>query len=716
MTMRHLGRTAVLAGLLVVRGAAIAGAQGQITLLWPPSGVGFAPDSAEYFYSCPPGGAVPPTPCVPAFVPGGPEFWWLCGVTLQSPAGCGSATSTEDGYVHVTGSGSNTLGIRALNLAYDDYDCCTCPGGPYKVKSEQTITAFMLVRVDVIGQPAGAPVTVSYRWNVYSAAWDDGPVLGGGGNAAQSTGAASLAGAPLVGNNFDVVNDRGIRRGEGVGSVGTTNGSTIPIFITQHVLADCEPPAAPPCQIGHQEGPEHDTASARRDTQLTLTVRPDGAPGDPPPDGCPAPTLEFSVDIGGDTEMSDPTPDGNEVFDPADSYLSGGPALPPGGADGVRSDDLVYGVDWPPMVPGGPGAPSCGGGAVGPLSTTYQDIDGMDSTDVALTTYIPAPVPLAAPVPEFASACIRRLDTLMISFDDDAPSHFAGAAGSCPVPVGSTAPSGATYGSGPARDELFSVSLFGAGPTYTAIMAPVASESAIHPSLAPDPPPDIPLIPTPQDTDDDVDAIDLTAPGCGFWLRSIDHEARAPFPAGGPQPGWIFSWSPGGGAVPLVMPVQLGLPATVDIRDFEFVFSEFPAGSGLYVLTLLFAVAPDDPLTPAVDESGGLDARMIYRSYLTGTNAPLLDEPLPGPVDGIANWCEALVLSAPPATPTCACAGDLTGDLQIDGEDVQRFVGCLTAYDPATCQCGEINGVPPQDAADIPAFVARLLSPVGCGP
>ena len=44
--------------------------------------------------------------------------------------------------------------------------------------------------------------------------------------------------------------------------------------------------------------------------------------------------FEFSVDIGSDSELSDPQVDGNEGFDPGDVYLWQSAPVPAGGRDG----------------------------------------------------------------------------------------------------------------------------------------------------------------------------------------------------------------------------------------------------------------------------------------------------------------------------------------------------------------------------------------------
>ena len=55
-----------------------------------------------------------------------------------------------------------------------------------------------------------------------------------------------------------------------------------------------------------------------------------------------------------------------------------------------------------------------------------------------------------------------------------------------------------------------------------------------------------------------------------------------------------------------------------------------------------YSVDDDDPLTLGVDESGGLDPKMIYASYMTGWSFPLLMNPLDDDVDALTAWLESL--------------------------------------------------------------------------
>jgi hypothetical protein len=231
-----------------------------------------------------------------------------------------------------------------------------------------------------------------------------------------------------------------------------------------------------------------------------------------------------------------------------------------------------------------------------------------------------------------------------------------------------------------------------AGATY-----PLADEEQLHVSLGPAP------LPPAQNDDDDVDALDCTpvlngASVCTQWYYSADHEA-----SGGRDAGAIYL---GGVPAPVILPAaHLGLPPGVDLADFEFVWT--PTTDGSEFLTLLFAVHGDDPLTPA-NESGGLDARMIYASYLTGFSFPFLATPLSDAVDGIAACCE-------PIGGRRILIGDVNCDGMVDFGDINPFVLLLSnpvAWQGAFPGCplvnGDINGDGAVNFGDINPFVALL--------
>jgi hypothetical protein len=293
-----------------------------------------------------------------------------------------------------------------------------------------------------------------------------------------------------------------------------------------------------------------DQANASFYGKITLSIDTPLSPIQNPMAPGAATAAEFSVDIGSDAEMSDPTIEGNEVFDPGDMYSWFGPLLPPGGADGVRDDALIFQTDYFPVAPDGPppatGAPTCSAPfppSVDPILLASRfDLDGSDAIQPELRFFIPANAPLTAPLTPAsfggATGCIYSDPFLLISFNDDWAAHYSW--NSCPVPSERPSESGGTYGSDADKDEVMMV-------TTTPIWPPpasgfpqaslgastrVVSEAMLHPNLVPGP-----LAP-PQQFDDDVDALDvnLTGPQCTTWYISADHEATGLHPAIPGQP------------------------------------------------------------------------------------------------------------------------------------------------------------------------------------
>jgi len=120
--------------------------------------------------------------------------------------------------------------------------------------------------------------------------------------------------------------------------------------------------------------------------------------------GGQAPYLfEFSVDIGSDTELSDPNVDGDEGFDPGDVYAqNSGPVTPPavpGGRDGFKDDFNIFWYDpWPdPPDPVPPPNPPMTAVPVGHGTEQdyyeYFDLDGHDQIDVMLEEYVDPNLP-----------------------------------------------------------------------------------------------------------------------------------------------------------------------------------------------------------------------------------------------------------------------------------------------------------------------------------
>lgn len=71
-----------------------------------------------------------------------------------------------------------------------------------------------------------------------------------------------------------------------------------------------------------------------------------------------------------------------------------------------------------------------------------------------------------------------------------------------------------------------------------------------------------------------------------------------------------------------------------------------------------------------------------------------------------------------PCTDVCACRGDMTGDLVVNGEDVQRFVACFLAAGggapTSTCGCSDVNHDGFVNPADLDALVTGMIQGSGC--
>ena len=357
--------------------------------------------------------------------------------------------------------------------------------------------------------------------------------------------------------------------------------------------------------------------------------------------------FEFSLDIGSDTELSDPFMDGDEGFDPGDVYWwQSAPVVPPG-RDGFKDDAFIFGNDpWPdpPDATGGTRVP-VGEGSIEDY-WEYFDLDAHDQTDFDL-------IEAQFPMPWFPSTCVHGPEFLMISFDDDkAPGWPA-----FDVPVTAPSPMGvSSYGTTGGRDEIVGLNVMvpaGALPPYPIMgMYPIADEVGVHQSLAPNPD-------NGEEDDDDVDSLDIVEneDTCPYWYFSPDHEAHL-----GLDPGGIYLVTTWGPFQVIDEFYHLGISEDADIDAFEFVWVPFPDGVGL-CLALVFSVDDDDPLT-GWDESGGLDPSMIFISWMTGFHMPFTD-PLGEDIDALTIWREPIG-EEPPTEACCLPDGTCIDVLPTD--------------------------------------------------
>ncbi len=424
--------------------------------------------------------------------------------------------------------------------------------------------------------------------------------------------------------------------------------------------------------------------------------------------------IEFSLDIGSDTELSDPFANGNEGADPGDVYwwrsAPYAPPLQPCGRDGFKDDAFIFGFDPSPSAPDcamppATAVPVGNGGDPQDYYELFFDLDGHDQLSLELSEFIPPTAPLPGPLPQEQlppTQCIYPPQFLLMSFDDDKAAGWP--AGD--VPVTAASPAGAIHGRSAVNDEVVGLTLAGGGfPVPVALTYRPFDEVDIHDSMRPNPD-------MSEREDDDVDSLDIVRGPqvCPFWYFSPDHEARR-----GLDPGSIYLATGGGAPVKVIDDaIHLGLDESTDIDAFEFTWlnDELIGGPGMSVLAVLFSVDDDDPLTP-VDESGGLNPRQIYASLMTGGYVPLLsEEDLPrDDVDALTIWIAELL---PPCNPA-----DVNCDGFVNGLDVAAIKAPGTWSMPvgmAICPRADVNGDGNINGLDIAAVKAPGTWQTSTGP
>ena len=206
-----------------------------------------------------------------------------------------------------------------------------------------------------------------------------------------------------------------------------------------------------------------------------------------------------------------------------------------------------------------------------------------------------------------------------------------------------------------------------------------------------------------------MDELDIRNGSCSEWYFSADHEASYVF-----DPGTIYEkigGGPGGGWTPVVTDTtHLGLPASTDIDAFEFCWL-WDQNENRNGLALLFSVDDDDPQTPD-DESGGLDSRIIYYSFLNGSSQVFLDG-FTDDIDGIAIWNTPLFAGYAPPQQPCLPVTDLvitTGAGMVNLFFTAPQSTNYTVYSSGTPD----NNLPPDPSwvseVDIPAVAGQQVT------
>jgi hypothetical protein len=334
--------------------------------------------------------------------------------------------------------------------------------------------------------------------------------------------------------------------------------------------------------------------------------------------------IAFSLDIGSQHDLSSPLPVGSIRFDPGDVYTR----TSAGGAAGDAMDDAAVYAPDPDSSP--PVHAGCGAGSF----QAYFDLDAFDRTRIPadwLHERIGQKI-YKDEMPEDYTDGIYTPEFLAISFDDDSPRPWCDTSACVPVD------SGTMRGNAANDDEILGLTLDVAGLLPFAVLGSygAADEVTVHAGLGANPPG--------QSRDDDVDALDLFSgelDSSETQYFSVDFEANY-----GLSPGAVYAVGfvdPLGKPVPVIEPSDLGLgPNPVDLNAIAFVWLGQNPGDPL-ALALVFSV--DDP-------AGGLDARLLYYSFMTGSHAPLINAPLMNAqIDAVAVWHEEVNLEQDPVNP-----------------------------------------------------------------
>jgi len=645
---------------------------------------------------------VPPGNCpLNGFIPNafGWDFgrWAHAECDQQNLPGCPRTESESQAWTVVGGVGTSTAQIKWSIDADTQRNCDACI--PYNINADADLNTTINLTIDTVPPGEAVDVYLAWwavvnRWTECEAAGDDPAGIDGPPGAVPNTATLSFAvnnapPTPLIAgvNVLDACNGPippnapnailffPATPGLSTGVIPAHGGDTITINITGSAHAT----------VSNGANEFKDQAWAHYQGQVLLSID-DPLPPFQNPSVPGASVNEFSVKIGSDTEMSDNTLDGNEVFEPGDTYPWFAPSLPVCGDDGVRDDALAFALDYAPQTPDCIADPQQGGTGAETCTVTLNnfdptilndrfDLDGTDALDVALwPSLIPSSSqPLDQPISQFASDCMYGPDPyLLISYADDLPHHYA--VDLCQIPTESPSSTSQTYGSDSNEDEVMMVSttfsLSAPQQVNFSAAAPVHSEASLHSSLAPSP--DL-NAPDPQVFDDDVDALDVNVNNtgqCEHWYISADKEATGVYQNIPLDPASIYQVLAAGGLVKVIDgQAHLGLPTGTDLNAFEFVWLRQcdPADptSCQVVLGMLFSVDEFDgfgalDLMPG-DETGGLDPRKIYASYLDGAHFEYATDVLDDNVDAIAASSLPFAQPTPVNTENESCGADANG-------------------------------------------------------
>ncbi len=329
----------------------------------------------------------------------------------------------------------------------------------------------------------------------------------------------------------------------------------------------------------------------------------------------PARELRFSLDIGSDMEISDPgSRAADEQLDPGDVYASSSVRSSLSGPPYLDDED-IFGRDPHPIQFKRPTAVPVGSRRAS--FDDYFDLDGYEALDVSLSELGIDGGILAAPVlfderVHGDIACIHASENMLLSFDDD-NDRKTWRLGISRIPTDS----GPSLGTAMDRSEVVALRVSMGG------YVPAMDEPTVHVDLGPGPD-------AGEEEDDDVDALDFSVgPECAVEYFAVDGEGTNRLSSSS-----IYEVT-STGPVERIDHRMIGthhptITARMDIDAFELAWVPLPeheayAGyRGRLALGLIFSVSNDKRETKTVDESGGLDRRIGYVSFLDGRVHELL--------------------------------------------------------------------------------------------
>ncbi len=523
-------------------------------------------------------------------------------------------------------------------------------------------TDSFVFTVDMMVLPGGGfnigdPITVYYRYNVFTSGQTQHENVSE--DSIASTNAFGIDGINQLGPAFNFYSPGGLpgynRLDNVFGQISTNVGQLFSVdgFSILHTQV--------------QNPIDQDAAHARFEGQIELAVY-------PLPESQLLTEMEFSVDIGSDSEMSDPFSDGDEVFDPGDVYILGSPLIPYPGQQGIIDDQQFLLTDpWPVAGDTNSALPVNSGAPIQQLSDLYFDMDGLDQTDFSLSSMSSIYGPYLASMTPVNSDYVHDACYMIISYDDDGANNYCDQNGN--VPVNSVSPyQSQTYGKTNNRDELVAFDLSPFLPSSVLGTNNFTEEQYVHPNFLPNPDSN-------ENQDDDTDALDwnefyvdpsvtngYSYNGPGFLYFSPDHEATYINPLTNTplNPGSVYEFAMNSIVFGIVEVVNanthLGLVGNVDIDAFEFGYI-WDDQANRMGFAMIFSVDDNDLLTTG-DESGGLSPKKLYASFLNGNYFEYLSQPLDDDIDAITLCLNSYVIIPPglsadfSATPLTATIGD----------------------------------------------------------